>query len=60
MSRVAHQLAEGYRTLRLPIAEADHEQFITDSEFAKEQLDRLYRRHPDRIDKVDAPEPSLA
>lgn len=45
MATVAHRPARGYRTIRLPIAEADYAQFMTDEEFAKAQLDRLYRQH---------------
>ena len=44
MATVAHRPTRGYRTIRLPIAEADYAQFMTDEEFAKAQLDRLYRQ----------------
>lgn len=47
MATVAHRPTRGYRTIRLPIAEADYAQFMTDEEFAKAQLDRLYRQHPE-------------
>ena len=47
MTTVAHQPPRGYRTLRLPLAEADYEQFISKGEFAKEQLDQLYGLHPE-------------
>jgi len=47
MTTVAHQPPRGYRTLRLPLAEADYEQFISNGEFAKGQLDQLYGLHPE-------------
>lgn len=47
MTTVAYRPTRGYRTIRLPIAEADYERFMTDGEFAKAQLDRLYRQYPE-------------
>ena len=47
MTTVAHRPPRGYRTLRLPLAEADYEQFISNGEFAKGQLDQLYGLHPE-------------
>ena len=47
MTTVAHRPPRGYRTLRLPLAEADYEQFISKGEFAKGQLDQLYGLHPE-------------
>lgn len=47
MDTVAHRPPRGYRTLRLPLAEADYEQFISDGELAKVQLDHLYGLHPE-------------
>ncbi len=47
MSTVTQPLRRGYRTLRLPISETDYERFMTDNEFAKAQLDKLYERHPE-------------
>ena len=41
MTTVAHQPPRGYQTLRLPLAEADYEQFISHGEFAKVPLDQL-------------------
>ena len=60
MSTVAHQARRGYRTLRLPLSEADYEQFMNEGAFAKAQLDELYERHPELFpagfDPVYAPE----
>lgn len=47
MSTVTQQPTRGYRTLRLPISEADYERFMTQNAFAKAQLDALYERHPE-------------
>ena len=47
MSTVAHPTARGYRTIRLPLAEADYERFLSDGELAKAQLDQLYGQHPE-------------
>jgi hypothetical protein len=47
MNTVAHPPARGYRTIRLPIAEADYERFMADNEFAKATLQGLYGQHPE-------------
>ncbi len=47
MSTVAHPSAKGYRTMRLPIAEADYERFLGDGAFAREQLAEVYEQHPE-------------
>jgi hypothetical protein len=45
MSTVAHPTARGYRTIRLPLAEADYERFLSEGEFAQAPLDPLYGQH---------------
>lgn len=47
MDTVAHRPTRGYRTIRLPIAEAEYERFMNESEFAKAQIDRLDRQYPE-------------
>jgi len=47
MSTVAQHPARGYRTLRLPIAEADYERFISDTAFARASLDELSDQYPE-------------
>lgn len=47
MSTVAHRATRGHRTIRLPIAEADYERFLSEGEWAREQLDRWYNQHPE-------------
>ncbi len=47
MDTVAHRPSRGYRTSRLPIAEAEYERFMNESEFAKAQIDRLDREYPE-------------
>ena len=47
MSTVPQGMARGYRTVRLPIAEADYERFLTDTVFAKTLLSQLYDQHPE-------------
>ena len=47
MSTVAQPPRRGYRTLRLPISEADYERFMTENASAKGLLDELYARYPE-------------
>ena len=47
MTTIAESPPRGYRTIRLPIAEADYERFMTDNGFAKATLARLYAQHPE-------------
>jgi len=47
MTTVTQPSRRGYRTLRLPISEADYERFMTDKAFAKAHLDELYAQHPE-------------
>lgn len=47
MSTVTHRARRGYRTLRLPLSEADYERFMNEGAFAKAQLNELYERHPE-------------
>ena len=37
----------GYRTLRLPLPEADYQRFVNDVIFARQMLDRLYNEVPE-------------
>lgn len=37
----------GYRTVRLPLKEADYQRFVKDRAFAKEIIDHLYRDSPE-------------
>jgi hypothetical protein len=46
---VAQPLKRGYRTLCLPISEADYGRFMTDKAFAKAHLDEWYGRYPERF-----------
>lgn len=47
MTTVIDHPRRGYRTIRLPLSEADYEQFMTDGEVARAQLDGLYGQHPE-------------
>lgn len=47
MSTVTEHPKRGYRTIRLPLAQADYERFISDETFARGQLDRLYGQYPE-------------
>lgn len=47
MNTVAHRAARGHRTIRLPLVEADYERFLSEGEWARAQLDRLYGQHPE-------------
>jgi hypothetical protein len=47
MSTVAHRTTRGHRTIRLPLTEVDYERFLSEGEWARAQLDRLYGQHPE-------------
>ena len=47
MTTVAQAPSRGYRTVRLPIAETDYDQFIGDNDFARATLEGLYDQHPE-------------
>lgn len=47
MTTVTQHPARGYRTVRLPIAEADYERFMNDTDFARARLDELHKRYPE-------------
>ncbi len=47
MPTVAQASLRGYRTLRLPIAEADYDRFMIDTDYARVVLDELFVQHPE-------------
>jgi hypothetical protein len=47
MSTVTHPPAKGYRTIRLPLAEAEYERFLTDGPYAKARLQELSEASPE-------------
>ena len=47
MATVAHQPTKGHRTLRLPLAEHEYDQFLSDNAFAKARLEQLYGQYPE-------------
>ena len=47
MTTVAYHRTKGYRTLRLPLAEHEYDQFVSDHAFAKERLEQLYGQYPE-------------
>ncbi len=47
MTTVTDDPKRGYRTIRLPLVEADYERFLSDGVFCKAQLDQLYERYPE-------------
>lgn len=47
MTTVAHSLAKGYRTIRLPLSEGEYERFVRDSAFAKQRVAELHGCHPE-------------
>ena len=47
MTTVIDHPRRGYRTIRLPLSEADDEQFMTDGEVARAQRDGLYGQPPE-------------
>ena len=42
MTTLAHPPRKGYRTIRLPLAESEYDQFLTDRSYAKDRLEELY------------------
>lgn len=47
MTTVAHPPKKGYRTIRLPLTEAEYDHFLTDRVYAKARLDELYEDFPE-------------
>ena len=47
MTTVAHSVAKGYRTIRLPLSEGEYERFLRESDFAKQRVAELHRGHPE-------------
>ncbi len=47
MTTVTHPAPKGYRTIRLPLAEAEYERFLTDGRYAKARLQELYEAYPE-------------
>ena len=47
MPTVTDRPKRGYRTIRLPLAEADYERFISDEAFARAQLEQVYSQWPE-------------
>jgi hypothetical protein len=59
MTTVTDQAKRGYRTIRLPLAEADYERFLTDRAFCRAQLDQLYEQSPELFPEDWGPEYGL-
>lgn len=47
MSTVAHPPQKGYRTIRLPLAESEYDQFLTDRAYARARLEEFYEDAPE-------------
>jgi hypothetical protein len=47
MATVVHQPTKGHRTLRLPLAEDEYAQFLSDNTFARARLEQLYGQYPE-------------
>ena len=47
MSTVTHSSPKGDRTIRLPLAEAEYEHFLTDGSYARERLQELSEASPE-------------
>lgn len=47
MSSVAQSPPQGYRTIRLPLAEHEYDRFLTDRTYAKDRLQELYEAAPE-------------
>ena len=49
MTTVAHPPPQGYRTIRLPLAEHEYERFLSDRTYAKARLHELYKDYPELL-----------
>jgi hypothetical protein len=47
MTAVSHPPKKGYRTIRLPLTEAEYDQFLTDRLYAKSRLEELHEFYPE-------------
>ena len=47
MTAPTYPSTKGYRTLRLPLARHEYDDFISDNDFAKERLEELYGYYPE-------------
>jgi len=47
MTTVTHPPKKGYRTIRLPLAEAEYDRFLSDRTYARIRLDELYEDFPE-------------
>lgn len=47
MTTVSHPPKKGYRTIRLPLTEAEYDRFLTDRPYAKSRLEELHELHPE-------------
>jgi hypothetical protein len=47
MATVAHSPKKGYRTIRLPLAESEYDQFLTDGAYARARLESFYKDCPE-------------
>ena len=51
---IAYKPRRGYRTIRLPIKEADYFRFVNDIAFARTIVDQLYHEHPELFPAIFA------
>lgn len=47
MTALRYPSTTGYRTLLLPLARHEYDDFISDNDFAKERLEQLYGHYPE-------------
>ncbi len=47
MTTVEHSPKKGYRTIRLPLAESEYDQFLTDRAYARARLDEVHEDFPE-------------
>ena len=47
MATVTHPPKKGYRTIRLPLSEAEYDDFLSNRDYAKARLDALYEDFPE-------------
>jgi hypothetical protein len=47
MTTVTHPPKKGYCTIRLPLAEAEYDRFLSDRTYARIRLDELYENFPE-------------
>lgn len=47
MNSISNNPARGNKTIRLPIAKDDYDNFVNDIEIARKDIDSMHKKYPD-------------